>query len=278
MTRAPLSLVRATLLGFALLLCNLPAVGQEIRKEIRKAIVIDDNGKVTEIKGEGDGDTMHWFQNGERIEGDGNHFEFFALGDDMLRGGGYLGVELTELTDPLRTHFGVPEGLGVMVAAVDPESPAASAGLQAADIITSVNGKDVSNARGLSRAIRELEEGDAADLEVWRGGKLETLTAAVAHRDPTVFKIGGNGVFRFESDSGDENFFLHSEGVRGEALEKLQEYFSSEDWESRLEGLEGLDFEALHERMREVEDQLEKIEIHLKVIEKDGGDDPNDLR
>ncbi len=262
-----------TLVAALALLVTLPALAQEVRTEVRKAIVIGEDGKVTEIKGEGDGETMHWFHNGERIEGDGNHFEFFALGNDF-HGGGYLGVELTELTDPLRTHFGVPEGLGVMIGSVDPDSPAAAAGVQAADVITSVNGRDVRNGRDLSRAIRELEEGATADLEVWRDGKLETLSAAVAHRERSVFKIDGDGAFRFKVGDADGNVFLHSDDVKGEALVKLQEYFSSEDWASRLEGLEGLDFEQLHQRMKDVEKQLEQIEVHLKIIEeKDDGSD-----
>ena len=44
--------------------------------------------------------------------------------------GGYLGVELVDLTPELREHFGAPRDVGVMVGRVEPGSPAARAGLE----------------------------------------------------------------------------------------------------------------------------------------------------
>jgi hypothetical protein len=97
--------------------------------------------------------------------------------------GGYLGVGLTELTPDLRTHFGVPEEVGVMVSKVMDETPAREAGLEAGDIITGVDGEPVSSGRELAKKIRAREAGEVVALEVWRDGRVETVTAQVEERE-----------------------------------------------------------------------------------------------
>lgn len=97
-------------------------------------------------------------------------------------GGGYLGVGLTELTPELREHFGVSADEGVMVSKVMDDSPAAKAGLQAGDIITSVDGESIADGMALSREIRGLEAGDVVLLDVWRDGAPTALSATVEER------------------------------------------------------------------------------------------------
>jgi hypothetical protein len=105
---------------------------------------------------------------------------FFFRGD----GGSYLGVQLVGLTEALRAHFGVPEGQGVMVSEVSDDTPAWRAGIQAGDIITAVDGKPVASTGELARAIRAVEAGAPVDLEVWRDGSPQTITAQVERREP----------------------------------------------------------------------------------------------
>jgi hypothetical protein len=71
-----------------------------------------------------------------------------------------------------------------MVGRVLPESPAARAGLEVGDIITSVDGAPVSSPMALARPIREAEDGATVTLEVWRDGKVQTLAAAIERREP----------------------------------------------------------------------------------------------
>ncbi len=70
------------------------------------------------------------------------------------RGGGYLGVRSIEMTPELRQHFGAPKDAGVLVGTVEPESPAAKAGIQVGDILTAVDGEGVGSTRALSRSVR----------------------------------------------------------------------------------------------------------------------------
>ncbi len=96
---------------------------------------------------------------------------------------GYLGIGLTDLTPELRSHFGVPQDAGVMVSKVDAGSPAEKAGLKVGDILTGFDGKPVATSFDIRQRIRAGEDGAAAPLEVWRSGKVQTLTANLEKRD-----------------------------------------------------------------------------------------------
>ncbi len=97
--------------------------------------------------------------------------------------GGFLGVQLTDLTPELRAHFGAPEDAGVMVSKVVADSAAERAGVKVGDVITRVNGEDVDSSMAVKHAIVQLEDGAAADLEIWRDGRVETLSANVEARE-----------------------------------------------------------------------------------------------
>ncbi len=133
------------------------------------------------------------------IAGDDHHAIHFGA-DGQALAGGYLGVQLTNLTPELRTHFGVGEDNGVMIAKIVDDSPAWRAGLQVGDIITAVNSQEVSSGGSLARAIRDHEEGEQVSLEVWRDGRLETITATLEERQP--FLTAGRGVHIVECKDG----------------------------------------------------------------------------
>src|SRR5262249_54312236 len=100
------------------------------------------------------------------------------------RGGrhGYLGVGLVEITPDLRSHFGVGRDAGVMVGSVEPDSPAAKAGIEVGDIILKANGESIESSHDLSRTVRSKKAGETLTLEVSRNLTSKTLTATVAER------------------------------------------------------------------------------------------------
>jgi S1-C subfamily serine protease len=55
---------------------------------------------------------------------------------------------------------GVPAGSGAAVAGTLPSGPAASAGLQAGDVITSVDGHQITSPEGLQSALEPHHPGD----------------------------------------------------------------------------------------------------------------------
>jgi membrane-associated protease RseP (regulator of RpoE activity) len=85
-----------------------------------------------------------------------------------------IGVSTTPLTKQLADFFGVTDGRGVLVTAVEPDSPAARAGLKAGDVITAVDSEKVEGAGDLARGINKQKDGDVT-LTIVRDKNQRTL-------------------------------------------------------------------------------------------------------
>ncbi len=86
---------------------------------------------------------------------------------------GFLGVGLAERTDG---------GAGAIIADVQPDSPAAVAGIREGDLVLSVDGEPINGQTGLVAAIRDRSPGDVVEIEVSRDGVRETLSATLVAR------------------------------------------------------------------------------------------------
>lgn len=83
---------------------------------------------------------------------------------------GWIGVSAIDLTPSLRAHFGAPEESGVMVAEIEPGSPAEAAGLQLGDVIYEVEGEAVPSFRELGRMIVGGGVGNTLEIVLARAG------------------------------------------------------------------------------------------------------------
>lgn len=88
---------------------------------------------------------------------------------------GFLGVSTTGMTEALRSHFGAPEGAGVLVSEITAGSAAETAGLQAGDVIIRVDGEDIDSSSDLRRAIRRAGADNSARVELVRDGSYQTF-------------------------------------------------------------------------------------------------------
>ena len=98
--------------------------------------------------------------------------------------------------------YGFANG-GVMVSVVTPGGPASKAGVQAQDVITSVDGKPVKNGDELVGIISDKQPGSTVHLGVLRNGKSMTLDVGIADRDKLFANIAGNGEAPTGPDAGD---------------------------------------------------------------------------
>ncbi|MDB5512308.1 MAG: degQ [Enterovirga sp.] len=89
---------------------------------------------------------------------------------------GYLGVQIQPLTKDLADSLGVTRDRGALVNSTQPNTPAAKAGLKAGDVLTTVNGETVSDARGLTRRIAGLKPGSKVELGYLRDGSERKAT------------------------------------------------------------------------------------------------------
>lgn len=89
---------------------------------------------------------------------------------------GWLGVMVTGVTAEDAEAYGLPSVSGVLVQSVTDGSPAQTAGLQPEDVVVSVDGHKVQDAGDLQERVAELGPGQKANLEVYRGGKAQSIT------------------------------------------------------------------------------------------------------
>ncbi len=93
---------------------------------------------------------------------------------------GWLGVKIQTVTDDIAETLGVKENTGALISGVTPGGPAAAAGIEAGDVITKFDGKDVASMRGLPRAVSQTPVGRTVDVEVLRKGQKKVLKVVVA--------------------------------------------------------------------------------------------------
>ena len=86
----------------------------------------------------------------------------------------YLGAELESIEGQLAEYFGVGEG--VLVRAVEANTPGERAGLRAGDVIVSVDGKAVDSSGDVRSAIRSAAASREIPLEIMRRRSKKTLT------------------------------------------------------------------------------------------------------
>ncbi|MCA8320141.1 Do family serine endopeptidase [Burkholderia cepacia] len=107
--------------------------------------------------------------------------------DQLLRTGkvtrGRLGVAVQEVSQALARSFGLASPDGALITMVEPDGPAAHAGLQPGDVVLAVDGKPVAESADLLGTVALMRAGRQADLLVWRAGKARHVIATVAAFD-----------------------------------------------------------------------------------------------
>ena len=114
---------------------------------------------------------------------------------------GYLGLQIQPVTKDIADSLGLDKAKGALVNSAQDGTPAAKAGLKSGDVVQSVNGEPVSDARELSRRIASLKPGTKVDLAYVRNGKAETaqVTLGTLPNDTKVASADDRGGRRGDS-------------------------------------------------------------------------------
>jgi len=99
----------------------------------------------------------------------------------------FLGVQLQDLTDQLRSYFKMKGDGGALVSEVVDDSPADKAKLKAGDIILQVNDTRISDPEELKDVIGKMDPGTKVEITYLRSGRERTTTAALKEPDATQF-------------------------------------------------------------------------------------------
>jgi len=108
----------------------------------------------------------------------------FAVGGHAARAQepAWFGAETKTVTPAVMAEEGLAVPFGALVTEVEPDSPAAAAGIAAGDVVISANGTPVTSAEVLKSAVAKLEAGAALKLDRMRGSKAGSVSVTLAAR------------------------------------------------------------------------------------------------
>jgi serine protease Do/serine protease DegQ len=135
-----------------------------------------------------------------------------AVVDQIARFGevrrGRLGASSEDITYDLAGSLGLASTDGAIISSVEPDSPAAKAGLKARDVVTGVNGRSVRNSIDLRNKIGLMPVGEILNLDLIRNGKPMTMKVKIGKpldvastEAETVPQLAGATVANFKSGS-----------------------------------------------------------------------------
>jgi len=102
---------------------------------------------------------------------------------------GQIGVYAQTITPPLAAGLGLSRDWGVVLADVEPEGPADAAGLKVGDVVLSLNGRAMENARQFQVNLYRRPVGEKVTIKALRGDQELTFEVEVIERedDPLRF-------------------------------------------------------------------------------------------
>jgi serine protease Do len=122
-----------------------------------------------------------------RASGDGQSVRVFSTN------GGRIGVSIRDFNDD---ELKTAKTGGVVIEAVEPDSPAQTAGFKAGDIVVEFDGERVRSAQQFTRLVQETATGRSVQAVVTRDGQRTTLTVQPRSGGGFTYWKDGDNAFR----------------------------------------------------------------------------------
>jgi serine protease Do len=97
---------------------------------------------------------------------------------------GRIGVQIDQVSKDVAESIGLGQPKGALVRGVEPNSPAAKAGVEPGDIILKFDGKEIDKSVDLPRLVGNTRPGNKSSMTVFRRGSQRELSVTVAELEP----------------------------------------------------------------------------------------------
>lgn len=173
--------------------------------------------------------------------------------------GGFLGVQVQDVTRSMMRARNLPSDQGALVNRVEDDGPADDAGLRRGDVIVEVDRKDIETSGDLIKLMRDLEPGKKVDVVVVREGTRKTFSVELGKRPNETIVVGPG--YRWRGEMPDmEELREHLKGLEG------------------VEGLEGFDPEKLRARVRHLDGDSDEMRSEVEDLRKELSELRDELR
>jgi hypothetical protein len=175
----------------------------------------------------------------------------------------YLGVDTSQVPTVVSEQLGLAKGFGLVVDYVEPNSPAATAGVQQNDILKMLNDQILIEPSQLRKLLQTFPEGTDVTLTVLRKGQEQKLTVKLAKKEVPQRRDafpGGNHDWHWDFDA---------TGDLDEQMQDLKEQLKEELGDQR--GIiRGAVMQA-HEAARRARDDARRAADELRIFFEDDG-------
>ena len=179
-------------------------------------------------------------------------------GEEAQVQGGYLGVRVQDISRELQRAKDLPSSEGALINRVEPESPAADAGIRRGDVIVELNREPIGDSSDLISGVRDLEPGAKVPVVVLRNGTRKTVTVTLGKRPKEFTMIAPRGGRRWvERADGD----MPGPPEVGEQLDRIRVYRQDvqrqlDEIQDQLTRLREGDLQRLENEIRALREEL----------------------
>ena len=175
----------------------------------------------------------------------------------------YLGVDTSQVPTVVSDQLGLAKGFGLVVDYVEPNSPAATAGVQQNDILKMLNDQILIEPSQLRKLLQTFPEGTEVTLTVLRKGQEQKLTAKLAKKEVPQRRNA------FPGGNHDPHWDFDATGDLKEQMQDLKEQLKEQLGDQR-----GIIREAVtqaHETARRARDDARHAADQLRIFFEDDG-------
>ena len=176
----------------------------------------------------------------------------------------FLGVETSQVPDVVSEQLGLAKGLGLVVEYVEPNSPAASAGIQQNDILKMLNDQILIEPSQLRKLLQTFSDGTDVTLTILRKGQEQKITVKLAKKEmPQRHSM-------MPGENHDGHWDFDETGDLGEQMQELKEQLQEQLGDAQRGLIRGAVIKA-HEAARRAREDARRAAREIRILSKDNG-------